>query len=64
MIRLTMAPSISLKESKLTTMRVERRLMVVPEVTGVVSRVGRGEVGERSGGLRDSDFSRRWVESH
>ena len=55
-IRLTMAPSISLKESKLTTMRVERRLMVVPEVTGVVSRVGRGEVGAHADPINNAEL--------
>lgn len=45
LIRLTMAPSISLQESKRTTMIVERRLMEIPEVAGTVTRVGRGEIG-------------------
>ncbi|OEU62797.1 MAG: metal transporter [Desulfuromonadales bacterium C00003094] len=46
LIRATMAPSISLEESKETMLRFERRLMArFPEVTRVVSRVGRGEVG-------------------
>jgi cobalt-zinc-cadmium resistance protein CzcA len=44
-VRLTMAPSISLRESKRVTQIVERRLMAVPEIEGVVSRIGRGEVG-------------------
>ncbi len=44
-LRLTMAPSISLRESKKITMLVERRVMKVPEVKEVVSRIGRGEVG-------------------
>ncbi|NIA29337.1 MAG: CusA/CzcA family heavy metal efflux RND transporter, partial [Actinobacteria bacterium] len=48
LVRMTMAPSISLKKSTETTMLVERRLMKIPEVTGVVSRVGRGEVGAHS----------------
>jgi cobalt-zinc-cadmium resistance protein CzcA len=43
-----MAPSISIGESKRMTMIVERRLMKIDEVTGVVSRVGRGEVGAHS----------------
>ena len=47
-LKLTMAPSISIDESKRMTMIVERRLMRVDEVTGVVSRVGRGEVGAHS----------------
>ena len=44
-VQLTMAPSISLTESRRTTMIVERRLLEIPEVRGVVSRIGRGEVG-------------------
>jgi cobalt-zinc-cadmium resistance protein CzcA len=46
LIRATMAPSISLEESKETMQRFEKRLMDrFPEVTRVVTRVGRGEVG-------------------
>jgi len=44
-VRLTMAPSISLTESTRTTTIVERKLMVIPEVREVVTRIGRGEVG-------------------
>ncbi len=44
-LRSTMAPSISIEESKRNTMIIERRLMAIDEVTGVVSRIGRGEVG-------------------
>lgn len=44
-LRLTMAPSISLRESTELTLKVERRLMKVPEVDSVVTRIGRGEVG-------------------
>jgi cobalt-zinc-cadmium resistance protein CzcA len=43
--RLSMAPSISLEESKRTAMIVERRLLKIPEVSEVVTRIGRGEVG-------------------
>jgi len=43
--RLSMAPSISLTESTRTTMIVERRLLEIPEVREVVTRIGRGEVG-------------------
>ena len=46
--RLTQAPSISLEESKQNAMRVERRLLKIPEVIEVTSRVGRGEVGAHS----------------
>ena len=46
LVRATMAPSISLEESRDTMLRFERRLMAkFPEVTTVVTRVGRGEVG-------------------
>lgn len=46
LIRATMAPSISLEESRNTILRFEKRLMeTFPEVTRVVTRVGRGEVG-------------------
>lgn len=42
---MTMAPSISLEETKRLTMIVERRILEIPEVKDVVSRIGRGEVG-------------------
>jgi len=46
LVRATMAPSISLEEARDTMLRFERRLMATfPEVTTVVTRVGRGEVG-------------------
>lgn len=45
MIRATMAPSISLNESAATVARLERELIRFPEVTQVISRVGRGEIG-------------------
>jgi cobalt-zinc-cadmium resistance protein CzcA len=44
-LRLTMAPSIALTESTRVVTRVERRLMEIPEMEGVVTRIGRGEVG-------------------
>jgi len=47
-LRLTMAPSISIDESKRMTMIVERRLLKIDEVIGIVSRIGRGEVGAHS----------------
>ncbi|MFG0283606.1 MAG: efflux RND transporter permease subunit [Phycisphaerales bacterium JB039] len=55
-VRLTMAPSISLDEAKTTTMRVERRLLTVPEVTGVTSRVGRGEVGAHADPVNSAEM--------
>ncbi|MCP4571395.1 MAG: efflux RND transporter permease subunit [bacterium] len=44
-VALTMAPSISLEESKRVVQIVERRLLAIPEIEEVVSRIGRGEVG-------------------
>lgn len=55
-VRLTMAPSISLEESKATTMRVERRILTIPEVTSVVSRVGRGEVGAHADPINSAEM--------
>jgi cobalt-zinc-cadmium resistance protein CzcA len=42
---LTMAPSVSLEETKRNTMIAEKRLLQVPEIEQAVSRIGRGEVG-------------------
>ena len=54
--RLTMAPSISLNESKNTTLIVERRLMKIPEITGVVTRIGRGEVGAHTDPVNSAEM--------
>lgn len=46
LLRVSMAPSISLTEGRETSTRVERRLLnAFPEIESVVSRIGRGEVG-------------------
>ncbi len=46
LLRMTMAPSISLTEAAQTTTRVEKRLLgAFPEIKSVVTRIGRGEVG-------------------
>ena len=46
LVRGTMAPSISMEDSRDTMLRFERQLMKqFPEVERVVTRVGRGEVG-------------------
>ncbi len=55
-LRLTMAPSISLSESKRLTMLVERRLMKIPEIRGVVSRIGRGEVGAHTDPINSAEM--------
>lgn len=55
-LRMTMAPSISLRESTETTLRVERRLMKIPEITQVVSRIGRGEVGAHADPINSAEM--------
>ncbi len=54
--RLTMAPSISLEESKRTTMIVERRLLNIAEVSEVVTRIGRGEVGAHTDPVNSAEI--------
>lgn len=56
LIRATMAPSISLTESTATVQRIERALMEFPEVTQVVSRIGRGEVGAHADPVNNSEI--------
>lgn len=46
LLKITMAPSISLTEASAISTRVEKRLMgSFPEIDSIVSRIGRGEVG-------------------
>ena len=55
-LRLTMPPSISLTKSTELTMTVERRLMKVPEIRGVVTRIGRGEVGAHTDPVNSAEM--------
>ncbi|NOY38318.1 MAG: efflux RND transporter permease subunit [Chlorobi bacterium] len=55
-LRLTMAPSISLNESTRITQIVERRVMKVPEVEHVVTRIGRGEVGAHTDPVNSAEM--------
>ena len=56
LIRATMAPSISIGEARDTILRFERRLMArFPEVTRVVSRIGRGEVGAHADPVNNAE---------
>ena len=54
--RLTMAPSISLTESTRLTMTVERRIKKMADVTGVVTRIGRGEVGAHTDPINSAEM--------
>ncbi|MFQ5672768.1 MAG: efflux RND transporter permease subunit [Nitrospinales bacterium] len=55
-VRLTMAPSISLKESTRITKLIGRRLTKIPEVTGTVTRIGRGEVGAHTDPINNAEM--------
>ena len=55
-LRLTMAPSISLTESTRITQIVEQRLMGIPEIDGVVTRIGRGEVGAHTDPINSAEM--------
>ena len=56
LVRATMAPSIALTESTATIQRIEREFMRFPEVTQVVSRIGRGEIGAHSDPVNNSEI--------
>lgn len=55
-LRMMMAPSISLTESTRLTLIAERRLMKISEVTGVVTRIGRGEVGAHTDPVNSAEM--------
>ncbi|TXK97509.1 CusA/CzcA family heavy metal efflux RND transporter [Methylococcaceae bacterium HT1] len=55
-VRLIMAPSISINESKRNTLIVERRLLKIPEVIEVTSRIGRGEVGAHADPINSAEM--------
>ena len=54
--RLTMAPSISLTESTRLTLLVERRIKSIDDVTGVVTRIGRGEIGAHTDPINNAEM--------
>ncbi len=56
LVRVTMAPSIALTESRETILRLEREFMKFPEVTQVVTRVGRGEVGAHADPVNNAEM--------
>ena len=55
-LRLTMPPSVSLTKSTELTMIVERRLMKIPEISGVVTRIGRGEIGAHTDPVNSAEM--------
>ena len=57
LIRATMAPSISLEDARDTILHVERDMKEkFPEVTQVVTRVGRGEVGAHADPVNNAEI--------
>lgn len=65
-LRVTHDPNIALDEVVRRTTEIERALVGVPEVTGVLSRIGRGEVGSHAHFVNDAEIlvrlkpARRW----
>ena len=57
LVEVTRAPSISMDESIRTNMIVERRLLNIPEVREVVSRIGRGEVGAHAHPINSGEIT-------
>ena len=55
LVRMTMAPSISLEQAAEMVGVFERRLLKFPEVERVVSRVGRGEVGAHADPVNNAE---------
>ncbi len=55
-MRMSMAPSISLTESTRLTLIAERRLMKIQEVAGAVTRIGRGEVGAHTDPINSAEM--------
>ena len=63
LIRATMAPSISLTDARDTILHVEREMKEkFPEVTQVVTRVGRGEVGAHADPVNNAEIFLRLKE--
>lgn len=55
-VRMTMAPSISLTESTRMTQIVERRLLAIPDIQEVVTRIGRGEIGAHADPINSAEI--------
>jgi len=65
-LRVTYDPNIALNEVVTRTTEIEKILLEVPEVTGVLSRIGRGEVGSHAHFINDAEIlvrlkpARKW----
>ncbi len=56
-VKISMAPSISLNESKKMTLLIEKRVNKVDEVKGTVTRIGRGEVGAHTDPINSAEIT-------
>ncbi|KAB2852968.1 MAG: efflux RND transporter permease subunit [Ignavibacterium sp.] len=56
-VKVAMAPSISLNESKKTTLLIEKKVNEVNEVKGTVTRIGRGEVGAHTDPINSAELT-------
>jgi cobalt-zinc-cadmium resistance protein CzcA len=55
-LRVTYDPNISLEEATDMTISIEKELKTIPEITGVLSRIGRGEVGSHAHSVNDAEI--------
>ncbi len=55
-LRATFDPNISLQETISMTTSIEKKLKDIPEVTGILSRIGRGEVGSHAHFVNDAEI--------
>jgi cobalt-zinc-cadmium resistance protein CzcA len=55
-LRATFDPNTALGEVVSTTTEIEKILVKIPEVTGVLSRIGRGEVGSHAHAINDAEI--------
>ena len=55
-LRATYDPNISLQETISMTTSIEKALKDIPEVTGILSRIGRGEVGSHAHFVNDAEI--------
>ena len=55
-LRATFDPNISLSETIALTSSIEKNLMGIPEITGILSRIGRGEVGSHAHLINDAEI--------
>ncbi len=55
-LRVILDPNISLQETVSLATSVEKTLIGIPEVTGVLSRIGRGEVGSHAHFVNDAEI--------